>query len=206
MKRKSLANLARTARVIPLAVLVLSLFSFQNSSEAQIVLSVMGGTGNTPLTLSITTGATFTANGASITTGVFFDNLFNNSNSVSDNTTTSFNSISLGGNSDINGRSLGTWTEGDTDQNDLFAQWSLVMADNDSVILSTGTRVSNNLSLDYSSISGSGSAYLMDPNGFIKSDAGVTYTVVPEPSTYAAVSGVLLIGIAALRRRTLARP
>ncbi len=205
MKPRSLANLSRTAGVISFAALVLSLFSFQNSSEAQIVLSVTGGTGGTPLTLSITTGATFTANGASITTGVFFDNLFNNSNSVTDNTTTSFNTISLGGNSDINGRSLGTWAEGDTDQNDLFAQWSLVMADNDSVVLSTGTRVSNNLSLNYSSLSGSGNAFLMDPNGFIKSDAGVSYTVVPEPSTYAAVSGALLVGMAALRRRTLAR-
>lgn len=187
---------------LTLAAAVLSV----STAQAVININVSGGVG-TPLTIEITGGDTFTATGSS--TGfiyVIFENFWDNTTvSTAGNATMASNTISLYDSnvSGVTGAVDGT-VAGAT-LADLIVGFQDVGAFSatDSVVLSTGTRVSsNNLNLNYTTDGPVvGNVYLARFNGTVISDT-LTYTgTVPEPSAYAALAGLAALGVVACRRR-----
>ena len=171
-------------------------------SQAQIVLNVSGGTGGTPLTINVTTGANFTATGNS-SGGLYvvFDNFWNNeaANSLSSSATTA--TVQLNGSST---RSLtGSVATGNLSSNDLVLGFgSVTFSSGATVPLSTGSRVTNSLNLTYDTINANGNARITDGLSTTPlTGSSVTWTTVPEPGTYAAISGLVCLGGAIGRRR-----
>ncbi|MDA7667686.1 PEP-CTERM sorting domain-containing protein, partial [bacterium] len=164
----------------------------------------------TPLTINVTTGANFTATGRdfSIESFVVFNDFWNNTLTpetpeTSNTATTATVSLDNLWSTPLN---TGSSDEGAADQEDLvlgFQIWD-TYTDGDTVALTTGTRVTGNLSLNYTSINASGTAFLIDGEwDTVLSSPGVTWSTVavPEPSTYAAISGLVCLGGAIARRR-----
>ena len=175
-------------------------------SQAQIVLNVSGGTGGTPLTINVTTGASFMATG-DLTggigfAGVVFNDFWNNSK-TSLSISASEATVSLGGVLHTSPNSTGAALDGPVVRADLLLGFGFSsIANGDTAVLTTGTRVTGtSLTLDYTSINASGTARLVTDGGSAISDSSVTWTTVPEPSTYAAISGLVCLGGAIARRR-----
>jgi hypothetical protein len=208
MKQTSSNTWSRSSGIFPALAIAVSLLASSNVSQADIVISVSGGNG-TALTLEVTQGDTFTATGPDVgdnIIGIVFQNLFQGTPNETSTTTTAADGISLGGSTDITGRLMGTTPTGVLNNDDLFVDWTRDTSTSDSITLTTGSRTTTSaINIDYTGLNLAGSqAFLKDSAGTLIS-AGINYTVVPEPSTYAAISGLLLVAVAAVRRRTLAR-
>lgn len=174
-------------------------------SYAGIVLNVSGGTGNTPLTINITTGETFTGSTISTTTlststmshYVVFENFWDNSaqglTAVATTETVSLRGVTGSG-------QTGSLTGLGLDRADLILGFSTgTITDSQTFDLSTGTRVTSNLSLNYTSINSSGNVWVMTGGGIAVSDT-LTWSTVPEPHHYAMMGGVACLGFAGFRR------
>ena len=174
-------------------------------SYAGIVLNASGGTGNTPLTINITTGETFTGSTIPTTTlpastayhYVVFDNFWDNSaDSLTSAVTTE--TVSLRG---VTGSaSTGSFNGLGLDQADLILGFLTgTITDSQPFGLSTGTRVTSNLSLNYTSLNSSGNVWVMNGSGLAVSNT-LTWSTVHEPHHYAMMGGVACLGFAGFRR------
>ncbi|MDA7667685.1 PEP-CTERM sorting domain-containing protein [bacterium] len=202
-KMSVLSSIPARFRVVLIGVACLGISLI---SQAQIVLNVSGGTGDTPLTINITTGASFMATG-DLTggigfAGVVFNDFWNNSK-TSLSISASEATVSLGGVLHTSPNSTGAALDGPVVRADLILGFGFSsIANGDTAVLTTGTRVTGtSLTLDYTSINASGTARLVTDGGSAISDSSVTWTTVPEPSTYAAISGLVCLGGAIARRR-----
>lgn len=170
--------------------------------SAAIALSISGGKGESPLTINVSSGGTFTAT-ADVSNGfvgVVFDNFYNNTANSSLNkastATVSLDSVTFasttGSPSPFN----------DFTSDDLMLAFSGVPSFNtsDTLLLGPGIRTTTgNLNLDYTTINETGNAFLVNSSFQIVSD-NVTWAVVPEPSTYALLTGIACIGFVAFRK------
>ena len=199
-KMSVLSSIPTRFRVVLIGVACLGISLI---SQAQIVLNVSGGTGNTPLTINITSGASFLATTAKVSGfgTVIFNEFWNNTastfSSYDANETVTFN-----GSSDAS--LTGAIAGGSAAVEDLVLGFiSPSISNGNTVALTTGTRITGNLSLNYTSINATGTAFIADNTATAISNSSVTWThtAVPEPSTYAAISGLVCLGGAIARRR-----
>ncbi len=174
-------------------------------ARAAIDITVSGGKSSTPLEISITSGDTFTAID-SLSAGA---NLFLKFIAIWDNTVAEMvvdgpsNTIQLN-------NSTGMTATGSANVSgftfvDLVVGFTGIEGFNtsDPIVLTTGSRVTDPLNLDYDTLGPvSGNVVVTDASGNVVSDT-LTYnaTIVPEPSTYAALGGLLALGLAAAWRR-----
>ena len=197
-KMSVLSSIPTRFRVVLIGVACLGISLI---SQAQIVLNVSGGTGGTPLTINITSGASFMAsadNGSSAY--VVFENFWNNhADSLSVGATT--DTVQLNG--DATSYYSGSESIGTLNKIDLvLGFYSQTFTSGATVPLSTGSRVTSALSLNYTAINDNGNARLFSNSlAVVSSSVTWTHTAVPEPSTYAAISGLVCLGGAIARRR-----
>jgi len=174
-------------------------------SQAQIVLNVSGGQGG-PLTINITSGANFILTGdlaagdQRVVFKDFWPSVTGSSNFTSSATEAT---VSLGGGAGA--AHTGTLVNNDTTNNDLvlgFYGGTSSFVSSDTMTLSTGTRITGNINIPYTSIESSGNAFLTSSSmSQLSNTVTWTHTAVPEPSTYAAISGLVCLGGAIARRR-----
>lgn len=165
--------------------------------QAAVALNVSGGTSDTPLTINITTGDSFTA-AASHTVSYFavFKNFWNNTAALNIATATT-ETVSLGGVTTAN--STGAFSSGSITSADLLIGFGNITTTlGQPVVLSTGTRVTGNLSLVYNTINASGTIFLID--GTFSNQSSSSTWVVPENHHYAALGCVLCLGFAVTRK------
>lgn len=174
------------------------------SAQAQIFMNVTGGTGDSPMTINIDSGGIFTATESYTGTGgvVFVDFFDNTASSASHDPV--FSTITLDGASSPS--TTGTFLIGIIDLNDLILAYSdLDFSESDSLVLSSGTRITEALSLNYTTLNPTGNAYVMDGFGNNLTAEAVTWTAIPEPGEYVVLVAVGLVGFVSVRRRREAR-
>ena len=199
-KMSVLSSIPTRFRVVLIGVACLGISLI---SQAQIVLNVSGGG---PLTINITTGADFEATGdttspfAAVIFENFWDNYKSGERAISGTATTA--TVELNGISSP-ARTGAGWRNDKSAVDFTLGFWDQSISSGDTVTLSAGTRVTGNLSLNYTSINATGTAFIADNTGTAISNSSVTWThtAVPEPSTYAAISGLVCLGGAIARRR-----
>jgi len=175
-------------------IILSAILHFTTLSQAAVTLSITGGTGGTPLVATITLGDTFTAT-ESYSSNLFivFKSIFDNSAASTAAGTTG--TASLAGTT-FNGTS-GAINNALLDHGDLILE-VLTSSVTSGVPFSvtTGTVTTGNLNLNYTSLVGEGSIIFLKSTSSQLSGASGTYIAIPEPSRFASVMGLCLIGLA----------
>lgn len=177
------------------------------SAMAQLDIEITGGTGGNPLTIQVVTGDSVTAivSNPSVGTGfLILDNIFP-SNGILEYDSTVTNTIFLNGAGTDASVANGVFSAGaNATSNDLVISFSGVPAfsSGDSFTITTGIRVLDAVTaLNLTTISTTGSYRIWNNAATTAFSTVGTYNVVPEPSTYAAMAGVAVLGLAIWRRR-----
>ncbi len=176
------------------------------SIHGQITLTVSQDASG--LNVNILNGAVFTATSSSAGNNNFFGVVFNNllvGNTVAQ---VSFEQ----GNFSINELTTnifnGTSQSPPRDLTDLFLGFDVPFVPysvNDQIPLSTGSVQITGVNYNFTELSSSGTAFLIDGSSNVLTDSSVTWTLVPEPETYAAITGLVCVGLVVFRRSSRPR-
>ena len=193
--------------VLKKVLVMLGLFGAIELGQAQIILTATGGVGET-LHINVTAGDVFTKTGStgiSDFLGVAFDGFYNNT--VADISEAKNEPTTLGLNGLVGSPSVfsGSMAQNDLTLDDLYigfrtsAFTSIPVGA--SVTLNPGHRETGGvMSLNYTTINPGGDAFLIDLFGN-KISGNVTWSSVPEPSTYGMVGGIVCVLAAGFRWR-----
>ncbi len=176
-------------------------------AQGQITLTVsQDGSG---MNVSVLNGAVFTATSSFVGNNVFFGVTLKNLLIGNTVVQTSFNEQ---GSFALNGRKTniynGTLSHGGRDATDLvlgFDAFPEPYSQNDQIPLGPGSVKIVGVNYNFTELGSNGTAYLFDVNGTVLTDSSVTWTLVPEPETYAAITGLVCVGLVVFRRSSRPR-
>ncbi len=194
-----------TSRILAMMV-VGTLILSRGSVQSQIALTVSQDENG--MNVGVQQGAVFTATASTAHPhnyiGVVFDNLFVG-NTVQQQlfgdtqiAINGFTTFLFGGSSQP-----GTDPDYALELSDLFLGFDLPFlpyGPPDEIELSTGNVYLSGAAFNHTAMNANGNAFLVDVNGNMFTDASVTWALVPEPETYAAITGIACIALGILRR------